>query len=261
MLKELRFLIALWKANILAAMEYRVSFITQAIGMMLNNGVYFIFWVLFFDRFKEIRGWGLHEMFILFGLVASGFGLGVFLFGNALNLADVIAQGQLDYFLSLPRPVLLHTLASRSQTSGIGDFTYGFISFFVAGPFTPGSLARFCLGVFLSMVIFLSFLVLVQSLAFWMGNAQLVSANATNAIITFAIYPINLFEGSGRFLLFTVIPAALVGALPAGMVFQFTWVNFLKLLLAAIIFLGLASAAFYTGLRRYESGSAIQTRA
>ena len=258
MLRELGFLIALWKANLQAAMEFRVSFITQAIGMMLNNGVYFIFWVLFFDRFKEIRGWGLDEMFILFGLVASGFGLGVFFFGNALNLAEVISQGQLDYFLSLPRPVLLHTLASRSQYSGIGDFTYGIISFFLAGKTNPGSLVRFGLGIFLSMVIFLSFLVLVQSLAFWMGNAQLVSGNAQNAIITFAIYPINLFEGSGRFLLFTIIPAAFVGALPAEMVSQFTWWNFLKLLLAALVFLSLAGAAFYSGLRRYESGSAIQ---
>ena len=261
MIRGLRFLSALWKANLLAAMEFRVAFFTQAIGMMLNNGVYFVFWVLFFDRFKEIRGWGLEEMFILFGLVASGFGLGVFLFGNVMNLAELISQGQLDYYLSLPQPVLLHTLASRSQSSGIGDFTYGIISFCVAGQFSAGSLGRFVLGVLISMLIFLSFLVLVQSLAFWVGNAQLVSGNAVNAIITFAIYPINLFEGSARFLLFTVIPAAFVGALPAEMVTHFSWISFFKLLLGAVVFLALALAAFYTGLRRYESGSAIQTQA
>ena len=104
--RELTFLLALWKANLLAAMEYRAAFLSQVIGMILNNGIYFIFWVIFFDRFQEVRGWSLDEMFLLFGIVASGFGLGVYLFGNVTLLADVIASGRLDYYLSLPRPAL-----------------------------------------------------------------------------------------------------------------------------------------------------------
>ena len=55
--------------------------------------------------------------------------MSAFLFGNALDLANVIANGRLDYYLSLPRPVLLHVLASRSITSGLGDFTYGVLKF------------------------------------------------------------------------------------------------------------------------------------
>ena len=145
MKREMTFLFALWKANLLAAMEFRAAFLSQAIGMMLNNAVYFLFWVIFFDRFKAIRGWGLSEMFTLFGLVAAGFGLGVYLFGNAVNLAEVVASGQLDYYLSFPRPVLVHTLASRSQNSGLGDFIYGIISFLIAGQYSPGSLVRFAM--------------------------------------------------------------------------------------------------------------------
>ena len=56
MRRELIFLMALWKANLLAAMEYRVAFISQVVGMMLNNAIYFIFWIIFFDRFQEIQG-------------------------------------------------------------------------------------------------------------------------------------------------------------------------------------------------------------
>lgn len=260
MFKEINFLTALWKANLLSAMEFRVSFLTQVIGMMLNNGVYFVFWILFFDRFKEIRGWGLKEMFILFGLVACGIGLGAFLFGNALRLSDVIANGELDYFLSLPRPVLIHTLASRGQSSNLGDFIYGIVSFLIAGQPTISSFIRFTFGTILAAIIFLSFMVIVQSMAFWFGHANLLGGHAMNAIITFSIYPINLFEGSARFLLFTLIPAAFVGAIPAEIVTRFTWTNFTYLLIAAAVFLSLACILFYTGLRRYESGSAIQVQ-
>jgi ABC-2 type transport system permease protein len=260
MRRELGFLLALWKANLLAAMEYRVAFISQVAGMMLNNAVYFVFWLVFFDRFQQVCGWGLDEMLLLFGVVAAGFGLGVYLFGNALTLADVIANGQLDYYLSLPRPVLLHVLASRSQASGIGDATYGIISFALARQWSLPAIVRFGVATFLSMTVFLSFLVVVQSLAFWAGNSTLVTTQATNALVTFALYPITLFDGTAKFLLFTVIPAAFIGAVPAEFVRASGWSTLGELLGAALVLLGLAVFIFHRGLRRYESGSAIQVR-
>jgi ABC-2 type transport system permease protein len=241
-------------------MEYRASFITQVLGMMLNNGMYFVFWVLFFDRFKRIQGWGLSEMFMLFGVVAAGFGLTVYLFGNLNALADVIVTGKLDYYLSLPRPVLLHVLASSSRPSGMGDFIYGILSFLVAGQYDLNTLLRFTLGLLLSMTIFLSFMVAVQSLAFWFGNTQQLSQQAYMAMITFSIYPINLFDGTAKLLLFTVLPAALIGALPAEFIKSFSWTELAALLGAALGFLALAIFVFYRGLRRYESGSAIQVQ-
>jgi len=260
MKRELTFLLALWKANLLAAMEYRASFISQVIGMMLNNAFYFVFWWVFFDRFEQIRGWELKDMFLMFGVVAAAFGAGVFLFGNALLLADVIAGGRLDYYLSLPRPVLIHTLASRSQASGMGDFLYGVLSFLIAGQYSLDSIARFVIGVVFATTVFISFFVLVQSLAFWTGNASMLAQQAQNAIITFAIYPITLFDGTAKFLLFTVVPAAFIGAIPAEFIRAFTWGNLVLLVGAASGFLTLSVFVFHRGLRRYESGSAIQVQ-
>ncbi len=260
MRRELTFLFALWKANLLAAMEYRTAFLSQVVGMMLNNAVYFVFWVIFFDRFKEIRGWGLEEMFFLFGVVAASFGLTAFLFGNAMDLASVIANGRLDYYLSLPRPVLLHVLASRSISSGLGDFSYGVLSFLVARQFAPDTIVRFVLATALAVVIFISFLTLVQSVAFWTGNAAQLSQQATNAMVTFSIYPITLFDDSARLILFTVVPAALIGAVPAEFIRHFEWTTLAQLLAAALVLLTLATTVFRRGLRRYESGSAIQVQ-
>ncbi|MDH5506178.1 MAG: ABC-2 family transporter protein [Anaerolineae bacterium] len=260
MRREVIFLLSLWKANLLAAMEYRAAFISQVLGMMLNNAVYFVFWMIFFDRFKEVRGWGLTDMLLLFGVVAAGFGIGVALFGNVLGLAEVIARGGLDYYLSLPRPVLLHTLASRSVASGFGDFVYGVLSFVAAGQFSADTVTRFILGTLLAATVFISFLILVNSLAFWIGNANMIAQQATNAIITFSLYPITLFDGTAKLLLLTLIPAAFVGAIPAELVRGFSWQSFGQLFAAAIFFFSLAVFVFHRGLRRYESGSAIQVQ-
>lgn len=260
MRRTLTFLLALWKANLLAAMEYRASFLTQVVGMMVNNAFYFVFWVVFFNRFEEVHGWVLADMYLVFGIVAAGFGVAGFLFGNTFSLAEIITGGRLDYYLALPRPVLLHTLASRSVLSGLGDALYGVLSFLVSRPLTLQTGARFILAVLISATVFLSFLVLVQSLAFWMGSSTLLTNQAVNAIVTFAIYPITLFEGSARLLLFTLVPAALVGAVPAEFVRAFSWPTLGLLLAGALGFLALALGIFRWGLRRYESGSAIQVQ-
>jgi ABC-2 type transport system permease protein len=259
MFHELKFLLSLWKTNLASAMEYRVAFISQSVGMILNDGVYFLVWVIFFDRFKDVRGWELQNMFIVFGISASAFGLAGMLFGNAFNLSEIITGGRLDYYLSLPRPILLHTLASRVVPSSFGDFLYGFISYAASGQFTWDGLGRFLVGVILATAVFVAFLVIVQSLTFWMGSGGTLTALATNAMITFAIYPITLFGQGTRFILFIIIPAAFMGAVPAGFVQSFSWSALGLMTLGAAGFLTASILLFHLGLRHYESGSAIQT--
>jgi ABC-2 type transport system permease protein len=257
-MRELKFLLAVWQANIQSIMEYRVAFFTQVIGMMLNNFIYFAIWIIFFKRFNEVRGWGISDMYITYGVLASAFGLVALLFGNAFSLSDIINNGRLDYYLSLPRPVLLHTIASRTIASGMGDFTYGFLSFGLSGQFSWDGLLRFILATLLAATVFAAFLILMHSLAFWMGVISNFVSLGVNAMITFGIYPITLFDNYAKLILFTLIPAAFVGAVPAEFIRAFSWQTLAELLAGAVIFLLLAVTIFRLGLRRYESGSAIQ---
>jgi len=257
-MREIKFILAVWQANVQSVMEYRISFLTQVIGMMVNNFIYFAIWMIFFDRFKDVRGWGINDMYITFGVLASSFGLVSLFFGNAFFLGDIINNGRLDYYLSLPRPVLLHAVSSRMISSGMGDFTYGFISFALSGQVTWEGFLRFVLAILLAAVVFAAFLILVNSIAFWAGIVTSLSNLMLNAMITFGIYPITLFDNYAKLILFTVIPAALMGAIPAEFVHTFSWQTLAQLLLGAMIFLGLAVTVFRLGLKRYESGSAIQ---
>jgi ABC-2 type transport system permease protein len=77
-------------------------------------------------------------------------------------------------------------------------------------------------------------------------------------MITFGIYPTTLFDNYAKLILFTLIPAAFMGAVPAEFVRAFTWQSLTQLLVGAVVFLSLAVTVFRLGLKRYESGSAIQ---
>lgn len=257
-MKHIKFLLALWQANLQANMEFRAAFFTQVIFMMINNGVYFIFWILYFDKFKEVRGWDTNSMMLLFGITATAWGVGSYFFGNFITLAEVIVQGRLDYYLSLPRPVLLHVLASKSNGSGMGDIIYGVGSFLFSGYVTPDSVLRFMISVIAGICIFVGFLVILQSLSFWLGNTAALSQFALSAILTFSLYPSALFDATTKFILLTILPAALIGTIPTEFVRAFSWQSLLQISSGALAFLLLSIFIFKLGLKRYESGSAIQ---
>lgn len=248
------------RANLAAAMEYRASFITQCLGMMLNDAIMFVFWWLYFERFPAVRGWELRDIVMLWAVVATSFGLAVTLFGNGSRLAGLIVQGQLDYYLALPRNVLLHVLVSRMSLPGWGDVAFGLAAFVLAGRLDPATIVLFLVLVGASMAVFLAFQVLAGSLAFFIGNAEIAASQAQNTLITLSLYPGSLFRGWTKLLLFTVLPAAFTAHVPVELLRRFDPLWLAALLAFATGAVILAMAIFRLGLRRYESGNLITLR-
>lgn len=255
--KEIGFVWHLIQLGLAGLMEYRASFLMQAVGMFINNGVYLVFWMLFFDRFQEVKGYQLEQIFLLFGFVALGFGIAYTFAGNAGRLAEFIAQGRLDYYLTLPRPVLPHILFSRMGSFSIGDLTFGLMMYFFVGQFDLISPVLYLLCAVLAAVIFVSFSVITGCAAFYIGNANFLHMQLQNAMITFSLYPMGLFQGTIRLILFTLIPAAFVGAVPVEIVQTRSIELLLGMVGIAIFSVFLMTFVFHVGLRRYESGSAL----
>ncbi|MBN1963094.1 MAG: ABC-2 family transporter protein [Anaerolineae bacterium] len=255
--REARFVLHLVKLNLASNMEYRVSFLSQVFGMMINNGIYFVFWLLFFDRFEEIRGYQMDEIFMLFAVITFSYGLAYTFAGNATRVAELIAQGRLDYYLALPRPVLPHLVFSRMGQSTIGDLTFGVIAYLFTGRFDLPSLALFVVSSLLVAVIFIAFAVTIGSFAFFLGNASLLSRQLMNVLLTFSLYPFGLFQGVVRLILLTLVPAAFVGAVPVQVVQAFDLGALALLAGVTCLMVCVMLGMFRLGLRRYESGNAM----
>jgi len=50
--KYLEFILTSFKMNLKTAMEYRLSFLGQALGMVINDIFWLIFWYIFFTKIK-----------------------------------------------------------------------------------------------------------------------------------------------------------------------------------------------------------------
>ncbi len=255
---ELSFLRQLMAVNLASAMEYRASFVTQIVFMFINGGIYFVFWLIFFQQFGDVRGYDIGDIYLLFAVVTFSYGIGHLFAGNSgADLAYLIAQGRLDYYLVFPRVLITHVIFSRMSVSAIGDVGFGLTAYLLAGLFHPIDILLFFAVSVPAALIFVGFAVIAGSLAFFMGNAQYASQQMTNGLLTFALYPHTLFSGMTRFMLYTIIPAAFIGAVPVEIVKGHDRMLLLLLVAAAAVIWTVAVAVFYVGLRRYESGSAI----
>ncbi|MFL7791634.1 MAG: ABC transporter permease [Anaerolineae bacterium] len=259
-MKIIRLVTGYLRHNLMAAMAYRGAFFLQAFGMLLNDAMLLFFWSVLFRQLPSLRGWDLTQVLTLYGIVALGFGAATIVCGNTTRVARIIASSDLDYYLALPADPLAHLLVSRMSLPAWGDLIFGLIVYLIAAPDRWASLPLFLLLGALSALIIIAFGVLMGSLAFWLGRAETLAGQLNDKLIAFSLYPIDIFPGLVRVLLYTLIPSAFISSVPAELLSDFRWEQ-LTLLMAFVVGITLtARLVFRLGLRRYESGNLVTMR-
>ena len=255
----LSFTRALVTTNLKAALALRSAFVMQVVFMALNNLTFFVFWWVLMGRVTTIRGWGLGDIQMLFGLVAASFGLTITVAGGVRYLARFIEDGDLDTLLTRPTSVLVHALGMRAQPSGFGDLISGLVFIAWSGQISWRTAPIVVVVIVASALIFVACGVVFFSLAFWLGQVETLATQLWELLITFSLYPEPLFGGALRLVLFTVLPAGVVGYMPIRILHAPSLTNVAMLVSVAIVYVCVAAWVFDRGLRRYASGSRFTT--
>jgi ABC-2 type transport system permease protein len=142
----------------------------------------------------------------------------------------------------------------RVDAVNLGDLVFGVGLFAIAGSPTPQRTLLFVVASLAASVVFAGFLVVMGSLTFFAGKGE-AGELGFHSIVMFAAYPVDVFTGFGKALLYTAVPAGFVAAAPASLVDDFDVSDAALLGMAAIVFAALAAATFTLGLRRYTGMS------
>lgn len=252
-------LVATFRGALLESWSNRRGFWAQAAMMVVNDVVWIVFWLLFFHRVGAIRGWDAQGVLMLQAVLTTAGGIVLGLLANARAIGRLAADGGLDAALALPVPTLPYLLVRRVDAVNVGDLLFGVLLFAVAGRPTPERVGIFLVGVAAATAVLTGFLVTTGSASFFAGRNDLGELSV-HAMLLFAAYPVDIFTGTTRILLFTAIPAAFVAAVPARLLESFDLGVAAGLLAAAVACSVAAWATFTAGLRRYTSG-AVWTRA
>jgi ABC-2 type transport system permease protein len=248
------------RLNLAAQLEYRGAFVSQVVAMFVNDAVWVAFWALFFTRFPVLRGWDVRDVITVWAVAAAGFGIAHAIYGNAIMLAQLIAQGQIDVWMLYPRALLPHMLLGRMNATAVGDALFGYAVYLAFVRPDWKHFALFAVLTVSSAAVFVGFGVLSGSVGFFLGNSATLSEQWRFAMITFATYPATLFQGAVKLLLFTAIPALFVNLFPVEALRSMSLADAGLAVLGSLAVVAVGVAVFHLGLRRYESGNLLAMR-
>ncbi|MDN3504974.1 MAG: ABC-2 family transporter protein [Rhabdochlamydiaceae bacterium] len=251
----MKFFFSLLKVGMRSAMSNRASFIMQSSLMILNNFIFFSIWWFFFRQFKTVGEWNFNDMLVLMSVGTGAYGLNQICFGGIRRLSRNIMDGDLDPYMTQPKNLLLHLAGSASIVKGWGHLFTGLILLFNVKPLYIQSSILIILSMLCGAIVFSSMTVIAHSLAFWLGSIETVSKKYCDSLFLFILYPTNIYSGMMQLVMFTLIPAGVIGYIPVELLRGFTWIKLAWMLCSASIFASLAFLIFYRGLKRYESGN------
>jgi len=247
------------KYNIMKQMVNKVTFITNILFMILNNATFIIQWVILFNIKDEIGGYGLREIYLLWGLAASVYGLAHIFFHKAFTISDLIINGKLDSFLVQPKNVFLSVISSETSVSAIGDLLYGYICLALYG-ITLRTFLLFTLFTITGTIILTAFMSIAGSISFWFVKSELLAHSLSTIMLNFATYPSTIFKEGIRLILYTVVPVGISNHLPLDVIIKYDYQSALYIIGFTIIITILAFIVFNKGLKRYSSSNLMGAR-
>ena len=256
---HLKLMILSFKYNIQKEMTNRVSFIMQIVFMMLNNASFILQWIILFGIKKDIGGYGLNDVMVLWAISSAGYGISHMFFYNAHKISDLILNGKLDAFLVQPKNILFNAVISSTKTSAIGDLIYGYIVMIIVKPDIV-SILLFTVFAITSGIIFTAFSVIMGSLSFWLKKGDMLTSNLEAIALNASTYPEGIFKGVIKAFLYIIVPTGFIVYVPVSVLLNFN----IYLFLIVIAFTGfITSFAFFIfnkGLKRYSSSNLVSAR-
>jgi ABC-2 type transport system permease protein len=256
----MRSIAATFRSSIAEAAANRRALLFQMGVMIANDGMWIAFWLLFFRAAGTVRGWDADRVLVLLAVLTTAGGITLGLISNARHLGTRVLDGSLDATLSLPVSTLAHLLARRIEPVNLGDLVFGIGLFAVAGNPTPTRTAVFVITVLAAAVLMTSFLVLVGSLSFFLGRND-GGDLGFHALLLTSSYPVDLFGGAAKIVLYTVVPSAFVSSVPSRLIDDWSAGLAVGLLAVTVAFAVGAVMVFHAGVRRYASSGSGWTRA
>ena len=245
-------------------MQYKLSFILQALGQFLVNGAEFVGIYSLFTRFGNIRGWTLPEVAVFYGLAAISFSISQSLTIGFNSMGQLIKSGELDRILLRPRSTELQLFGFELSLKKLGRFFQGLIVLIYGFShlpiiWTPGKALMIIWTIAGGSVLFIGIMMIQAAISFWTIESLEIMNTLTYGGQETCRYPMNIYlYGFRKFFTF-IIPLACINYYPALLIIgkedPLGSVPLFQMLspAAGFVFFGAALLFWRFGIRFYKS--------
>lgn len=261
MKKSIRLYFKLLGVSLRSQMQHRASFFMLTAAYFLSTFAAIIgIWVLF-DRFKQVQGWTLEELGLLYGIIQMGFSIAEAFSRGFDSFGVMIRKGDFDRILLRPCGTLFQVATSEIQPMRLGRFLQGAIvlgwSYSELGfPFFSVSSAVISFAIIGTASLFTGLFVIQGTLSFWTTETLELMNITTYGGMEIGQYPMTIYKQSFRNFFTFVIPISSVAFYPVAALLKETSSSFFVGVSApflGVVFLWLACQFWKLGVRRYHS--------
>jgi ABC-2 type transport system permease protein len=238
--------------------EYPADFWVMALSGTFWQIMLFAFLSILFDNVKAIAGWDYHQMLVLAGFLAVSWGSTALFWDGIWDTGKLIVEGDMDYRLTRPAPVLIQVASKHVGMQVFGEVTLGLVMIAVGWIGAGISAALIPLALFLLLcaaVIQASLLTIANAMNFWVkGRTPVVAfmlAELQNEAMRF---PLTIFPAAVRIIFTFGLPLAFASFIPVQIVtgkLDPWWILAPPLAAAATALL--AVLTFRAGVKAYDS--------
>lgn len=257
-MKEIKFALYTIGKNIQSSAELRTSFLTNMVGMMINNSAFIIIWFFFAKAAGNIGGWTSNEVIGMLGFCTFSYGV-IFSVGSGLrSLPTYITSGVFDRFMLSPKNLIVRTATSAFDASAVGDVVFGALCIVAYFILISATLSQILLGVLflcLSSVLILGVVISIFSIGFFFTDSSSVTQGILEMFITPSIFHGGAFQGTLRAIFIFVIPALVVGTIPVETIINPSLYSILLVVILPFVWLGLSFVIFKKAVKKYESSN------
>jgi ABC-2 type transport system permease protein len=257
--------VRIWLASarysVVRTMMFRVDFLMWALVESMWMGVNLLLVSVIYAHTDSVAGWSKYEMLLLVGssMLVQRLTMGFF-WTNLFEMARNIRSGHFDFFLAQPGNPLFMVSTRKLDLDSIAN-AFVAVGLIIYSTHQLGlSPSLFQIALYAGMIaaglaINFGLLLLVTSLTFWIGASQGIEGSYFT-MMEFSRLPRQVFRGFANVLFVWLLPAVVVGNVPARLFLHgFEPLQLLWLVAVALVWFSLGSWVFSRGLRRYASAS------
>ena len=241
--------------------QYKASFVMLLAAHFFSPFISFAGIYFLFERFGNIQGWTMLEVFISYAVIAMCFAIAECFARGFDKFPDMIRTATFDRVLVRPRGTVLQVLGSGFDIKRISPFLFSVIILIFALVFgdIQWNLTRIIMlfnMIIGGSMIFCGIYMLQAAVAFWTIDGLEFANIFTHGIRQHAVYPLNIFPRGITILLTFVIPFGTITYLPLqyllGRIDGIGWLYAL-MPLAGALFIVPCILAWQFGVRKYSS--------
>ena len=200
-------------------LEYRASFVMQAVGQFFVTGLEFVGVLMLFKRFGQIRGWTLYEVAFLYGLISISHAVADAVTRGFDVFDTMVKYGEFDRILLRPRSTVLQLFGQELTLRRVGRLTQGIavLLFALHGLDIEWSVGRVLMLLFTvasGACVFAGLIVLQATSAFWTTEGLEMWNAFTYGGVSMSQYPIAIYRSWFRRVFTFVIPLACINYFP-----------------------------------------------